>query len=394
MGLGIGYMSYRTGGLQGPYYAGLNWIAIGSLAFWPSSIKDRFITVLTIYAPILVFELFSSRSFFDKTSILSITFMAGTIFLSIISNELSLIGLKKEFFFRNELQNLINTKDKLIEIKSSEAASLKTLAKQFSPAVIEAIESKTISLNQRNRKHVAIIFIDVAGSTDRSNQLDFGDYQRALDMFFDMVIKRLLQKNITVANFMGDGLMAIANAPYSLDNFERVAFETCLEIIEDVRNLQRALREIWRNDFNIRIGLSSGYVNVGFFPNSDFGIYTAIGECVNLSARLCAAADPSSLATTKSVMMASPDILTDCEVRKGGSIGAFKGFAGHELDFFNIKPRLEVVTETEHGLCPLCKSPLSEGSDLGDCIIIKCTKCQYIDVQEKISKEVLLKKSS
>lgn len=388
LGLGIGYMTFMTGGLHSPYYAGLNWITIGSLAFWPSGRRDRCIAIFTIYGPLLLFELANRRNSIDTTSLLSLTFMAGTCLLALISNILSIQALKEEFHLRRELEILVKDKDKIIELKSKESANLKRLAKQFSPAVIEAIESRAISLDQRNRKKVAIIFIDVAGSTNRSNHLDHSDYQKALDLFFDLVIKKLLSRNITVANFMGDGLMAIANAPYPLADYERVAFETANEIIIETNQKQRTLREYWRDSFDVRIGISSGFVNVGFFPNSDFGVYTAIGESVNLASRLCAAADSSSIATTKNILMTAENTLSTCRLKKGGSIGTFKGFSGHDLEFFIAKPKLESIAEAPDGTCPLCNHNLNKGADLGDCIVLRCSHCQYSDIQPKVQQSI------
>lgn len=384
LGAGIGYMTYCTGGLNSHYYAGLNWITIGSLAFWPGSSKDRLVTICTIYGPLLLLEVATRIHPFDTASMLALTFMAGTCLLSFINNFLSINSLKEEFQLRGELENLIRDKDKIIEIKSTESANLKRLAKQFSPAVIEAIESRAISLDQRNRKKVAIIFIDVAGSTNRSNHLDHGDYQKALDLFFDLVIKKLLARNITVANFMGDGLMAIANAPYPLPDYERIAFETGVEIIRETQLKQRTLREFWREEFHVRIGISSGFANVGFFPNSDFGVYTAIGETVNLASRLCSAAESSSLATTKNILRTAEESLVNCTLKKGGSISVFKGFSGHDLEFFIAKPKLELQIEAPDGTCPLCNHHLEKGADLGDCIILKCSSCQYSDIQPKV----------
>ena len=385
LGAGIGYMAFKTGGLQSPYYAGLNWITIGSLAFWPAEIKDRLTTILTIYAPLALLELLFPDAIFNIISLLAVTFMAGTIMLSLISNVLSLKSLKEEFSLRSELEALVKDKDRIIELKSTESANLKRLAKQFSPAVIEAIESRAISLDQRNRKKVAIIFIDVVGSTNRSSHLDHTDYQKALDMFFDLAIKKLLSRNITVANFMGDGLMAIANAPYPLANYERVAFETAVEVIVETQQKQRGFREFWRDDFQIRIGISSGYANVGFFPNSDFGVYTAIGETVNLASRLCSAAESSSLATTKNVLITAEETLLKCTVKQGGKISMLKGFSGYDLEWYTASPKIEVTLEAPNGHCPLCNHHLNQASDLGDCIVLRCSSCQYSDIQPKVT---------
>ncbi len=213
LGSGLGYMVARTGGLESPYYAGINWVGIGTLAFYPGRHIERFIWVLLTYLPVFLFCAYYGDLHFNKLTALSVIFMGGTILLSVISNVLTMNSLKTEVGLRSELQSLIKDKDVMIEKKSNEAANLKRLAKQFSPTVIHAIENREISLTQRNRRNIGVMFIDVVGSTSRSNNLDHNDYQRALDIFFDFTIKRLLANNITVANFMGDGLMAILNAP-------------------------------------------------------------------------------------------------------------------------------------------------------------------------------------
>jgi len=383
LGAGLGYMTYRTGGLESPYYAGLNWVGIGTLAFWPGRHSDRAIWMLTTYGPVFLFVIISQQPMFTPLALLASIFMIGTILLSVISNVLTMRSLRVELQLRGQLQNLIQDKDKIIEIKSSESANLKRLAKQFSPAVIQAIESRTISLTERARKKVAIIFVDVVGSTSRSNSIDHGDYQKAMDLFFDLTIKLLLARNVTVANFMGDGLMAIVNAPFPVENFEQHALETCLELLQATKKRQRSLREFWHEDFHIRIGVSSGYSNVGFFPNTDFGVYTAIGDSVNLASRLCSNAESSSVATTKAIVVAAQEKLNDYHVKHGASISTFKGFAGHQIEYFIVAPKVDGNAIAESETCPLCTSPVRVASDLGDCVVIRCTSCQYSDVQSK-----------
>lgn len=374
-------MAYMTGGLESPYYAGLNWIAIGSLAFWPAKPWDRFVYIATIYFPLLIMVVVRGDNLLSIHAILSVTFMLGTVVLSTLINILSLKAHEKEYQLREKLTLLNKNKDNIIERKSSEAAHLKRLAKQFSPAVIQAIETQSISLNQRDRKEVTIIFMDISDSTARANAIDHTDYQKALDMFFNIAIKKFLSKNITVANFMGDGLMAIANAPYAVANHQSLALETCLEIIQETKLIQKQLDEYWKSPFQIRVGISSGFATVGFFPNNDFGVYTAIGDSVNLSSRLCTAAAPHSIALTKKVIIEAGPAIEKAKIRTGGSIGNLKGFASHKIDFFLAEPASAIHAD-EHS-CPLCKSALEKPKDLGDCWLVKCSSCRYSDISSK-----------
>lgn len=384
LGVGLGYMVAKTGGLESPYYAGLNWVGIGTLAFYPGRHIDRLIWILTTYLPVFVLCAVFGVLHFNKITALSAIFMGGTIALSLISNLLSTASLKTEVGLRGQLEALIRDKDYLIEKKSTEAANLKRLAKQFSPTVIHAIENHEISLNQRNRRNIGVLFIDVVGSTSRSNSLDHTDYQRALDIFFDFTIKRLLANNITVANFMGDGLMAISNAPYPTMNFETLALDVAIQILNETNEKQNILREFWHEHFHIRIGVSSGFANVGFFPNTDFGVYTAIGDSVNLAARLCQNSGSSAIATTKNIIKAGSDVLGNCSVTRGGSVGHLKGFSGYDEDFYLVIPPLAKTQEKREKTCPLCESQVIQTADLGDFIMYSCTKCQFKDLLPKV----------
>ena len=386
LGIGIGYMCWRTGGLESPYYAGLNFIAIGSLNFWPSPMKHRLLSIFTIYSPLFIFELVTNQNFTSSLSIISISFIIGTIFLSILTNILSFNSMKREHGLREQLEEHLKNKDIIIEQKSQEAATIKGLAKQFSPTVIEAISSNIIALDHRSRNNITIIFIDVVDSTKRSNLLDHQDYHKAMDLFFNMAIKQFLQRNITVANFMGDGLMAIVNSPYAVLEHERVAFEACIEVLKEVKKMQRTFKDLWRDTFSIRIGIGSGMATVGFFPNSDFGVYTAVGDAVNLAARLCRAAENSSIATTKSIIVSATNYLGKCVVRLGGSTLKFKGFGDIDTEYYIATPNYSAVSENQVDLCPLCSSQLKEVAEIADSLILKCTSCKYSDIYPKSEK--------
>lgn len=383
LGIGIGYMTHKTGGLISPYYAGLNWITIGSLAFWPIRPEDRVVSIATIYVPVFLFVPFELAHFTTPTALLSIVFMVGTCFLALVSNLLSTTSLRREFDFRGELKDLIRDKDVIIEKKSIEMADLKRLAKQFSPAVIEAIASKTIDLDQRERKFISIIFIDVVGSTSHANRVNHEDYQKALDLFFDLAIKKLLKRNITVANFMGDGLMAIVNAPYAVLGHEKIAFEAALEILYEIKKEEAAFTTLWKDKFHIRIGISAGEANVGFFPNTDFGVYTAIGDVVNLAARLCQSAENSTVATTKNFVKLSGGSSQHYLTKQAGTIAKFKGFEEYNTNYYLTSPLTDPNQILPNSVCPLCSSEVRQVSDLGDCIIIKCVSCNYSDINPK-----------
>ncbi len=76
----------------------------------------------------------------------------------------------------------------------------------------------------------------------------------------------------------------------------------------------------------------AGFATVGFFPSREHGTYTALGETVNLAARLCSRAEANTIAVTKT-FLTSLD-LKEGTVAIGGrtSMTDIKGFEGEHFD--------------------------------------------------------------
>jgi len=81
-----------------------------------------------------------------------------------------------------------------------------------------------------------------------------------------------------VDKYIGDAMMAIFNAPMDLDNHENKAIQTALEI---KKNMQEANLGI-----EIGIGINTGEAVIGNMGSDTRFDYTAIGDAVNLAARL------------------------------------------------------------------------------------------------------------
>jgi len=103
---------------------------------------------------------------------------------------------------------------------------------------------------------------------------------------------------------------------------------------------------------------------------------------VNLSSRLCSAAESSSIATTKAIISAVSGLNETYNIKRGGSIGQLKGFSGHELEYYIATPKVLEAKAEQEDRCPLCSHSLI-ASDLGDCIMLKCESCKYNDIQDK-----------
>jgi adenylate cyclase len=90
----------------------------------------------------------------------------------------------------------------------------------------------------------------------------------------------------TLDKFVGDEIMALYGAPYYFENHAERACLTALDMVAELRHLQKRWSQKQMEYFNIGIGINTGKVIVGNLGSIQLFDYTVIGDEVNLGARL------------------------------------------------------------------------------------------------------------
>jgi tetratricopeptide (TPR) repeat protein len=103
-----------------------------------------------------------------------------------------------------------------------------------------------------------------------------------------------------VARLMGDAILAFFGAPIAHEDDPERACRAALEIIEGAQKYAARLEEEWGiGGFNVRVGINTGLVVVGEV-GSDLRVeYTAMGDAINLAARMESAAEPGTILITE-----------------------------------------------------------------------------------------------
>ena len=152
----------------------------------------------------------------------------------------------------------------------------------------------------KERRMVTILFSDVKGSTAMAEDLDPEEVMEIMEGAFDVLIEPVYRYEGTVARLMGDAILAFFGAPIAHEDDPERACRAALEIIEGAQRYSARLEEERGiRGFNVRVGISTGLVVVGEV-GSDLRVeYTAMGDAINLAARMESAAEPGTILVTE-----------------------------------------------------------------------------------------------
>jgi class 3 adenylate cyclase len=148
------------------------------------------------------------------------------------------------------------------------------------------------------RKPVTALFVDVVGSTAHLERMDPEDWTAILNEAFELMSASVLRYEGTVAQLQGDAMLALFGAPAAHEDDPERAVLAALEMVDSVGEFARQLRADRGLDFAIRAGIDSGPVLVGTVGTDSRHEYTALGDAVNVAARLQATAEPGSVLVT------------------------------------------------------------------------------------------------
>ena len=150
------------------------------------------------------------------------------------------------------------------------------------------------------RRIVTILFSDVSGSTSLGEQLDPEDVLEIMNGAFEVLIRPIYRYEGTLARLMGDAILAFFGAPIAHEDDPVRACRAGLEIVEGARAYAAKLeRERGLKGFDVRVGINTGLVVVGEVGADMRVEYTAMGDVVNLAARMESTAVPGTVLVTE-----------------------------------------------------------------------------------------------
>lgn len=136
------------------------------------------------------------------------------------------------------------------------------------------------------RRVISVLFTDLKGFTTFSESVDPETLSHVITEYLDRMTAVIFKYGGTVDKFIGDAVMAFWNAPLDDPDHARHACLAALEMQAELRLLgdRWTARGLPRQQ--MRIGINTGAASVGNMGTSQRFAYTALGDTVNLGARL------------------------------------------------------------------------------------------------------------
>jgi adenylate cyclase len=133
---------------------------------------------------------------------------------------------------------------------------------------------------------ITCLFSDVRDFTKISEGLSATELAHSLNLYMGAMTDIVFDTKGTLDKYIGDAIVAIWGAPLPIGNHAQHAVEAAIKMIDSLPTINEEFRRLGRPEFLVGVGLNSGECSVGNMGSSRIFSYTALGDNMNLGARL------------------------------------------------------------------------------------------------------------
>ena len=173
------------------------------------------------------------------------------------------------------------------------------ISRYLSPQIYRSIFSGELdSTIHTKRKKLTIFFSDIKDFTATTERLQPEELTEILNEYLNEMAQIALAHGGTLDKFIGDAILVFFGDPDTKGAAEDA--KACLRMAVAMQRRLAELGIAWRDrglerPFQVRMGVNTGFCNVGNFGSADRMDYTIIGAEANLAARLQHIAEPGSI---------------------------------------------------------------------------------------------------
>ena len=199
---------------------------------------------------------------------------------------------------RNELKLQSMSDELAIEKKKLEGVAdqlAKYLPRQIYDSIFKGDQSIEI---KTQRKLLTVFFSDIQGFTHISASIQPEVLTHYMNAYFSEMSDIAAKYGGTIDKYIGDAMMVFFGDPESRGPQEDAL--ACVRMAYDMQQRLSELHILWQREglehpFITRIGINTGYCNVGNFGSHSRMAYTILGGEVNLAARIEGKCEPGGI---------------------------------------------------------------------------------------------------
>ncbi len=180
-----------------------------------------------------------------------------------------------------------NTFIKFYEANKEKKQIKGTFARYVAPTIVDEMLKDPEKLHVGGTKmDITCLFSDVRDFTKISEGMTATELSQSLNTYMGAMTDIVFDTKGTLDKYIGDAIVALWGAPLSIGNHAQFAVEAAIQMMNKLPEINEEFERLGRPKFNVGIGLNSGECSVGNMGSTRIFSYTALGDNMNLGARL------------------------------------------------------------------------------------------------------------
>jgi adenylate cyclase len=174
----------------------------------------------------------------------------------------------------------------MVHALAREELQRERLGRYFSPQVAAHIQHTGLGLTAGQQCEVTVLFADLRQFTALSERLTPVEIVALLNEFQASMVAAVFAHGGTLDKFLGDGLMAYFGAPVAQPDHALLAVRCALAMQVALAELNTARAARNQAPLRMGVGVHTGTAIVGAIGTETRREFTAVGDAVNIAARL------------------------------------------------------------------------------------------------------------